>query len=156
MGVLSKLARRENRIVHGFDSFEGLPEEWIKDKKNNITVPVGAFKPDSLPHTPGVKYQIGLFENTISKWIQEYPGMIAFLHIDSDLYSSCVTVLELFNRQIVPGTIITFDEIFRGLWYPEWREGEYKAFNEWKEKYDRKAFELNRTEFGEASFRILK
>ena len=152
MRVLSNLI--DNKLVYGFDSFEGLPEEWVMQKETRV-IPAGAFKYDP-PRIHGVKYRIGLFENTIPKWIEDCPGMIAFLHIDSDLYSSCVTILELLNKQIVPGTVIVFDEMFEGLFYTEWREGEYKAFNEWMKKHDRKVFELDRTEYGEASFRIIQ
>ena len=152
MRMLFKLI--DNRLIYGFDSFEGLPEEWVMQKETKV-YPAGAFKYDP-PNISGVEYRIGLFEDTIPKWIEDCPGMIAFLHIDSDLYSSCVTVLELLDKQIVPGTVIVFDEMFEGLFYTEWREGEYKAFNEWMERHDRKVFELNRTEYGEASFRIIK
>jgi predicted O-methyltransferase YrrM len=153
MRLLARLSSDDGRVVYGFDSFDGLPDDWVKDKENK-TVPAGAHKQSSPPEIMGAKYRIGLFESTLPKWTQECPGMIALLHIDSDLYSSCVTVLESLNKQIVPGTIIVFDEMFEGYWYPEWREGEYKAFNEWKEKYNRKAVEVNRTDFGEATFCI--
>ena len=57
----------------------------------------------------------------------QHPGPVAFLHLDVDRYSSTRTVLELLGDRIVPGTVIAFDEFFN---YPGWREGEYRAFNE--------------------------
>ena len=58
---------------------------------------------------------------------QQYPGPVAFLHLDADLYSSTRTVFDLLGDRIVPGTVIAFDEFFN---YPGWREGEYRAFDE--------------------------
>jgi len=153
MRWLARLA--EGKTVHGFDSFEGLPEPWVMCAKTNWVVPKGSFKYDP-PDISKVVYHVGLFEDTIKKWKDEYPGMIAFMHIDSDLYSSCVTVLEELNRQIVPGTVIVFDEMFESIRYKNWEQDEYKAFNEWKQKHNRKVYELGRTEFGESSYRILK
>jgi hypothetical protein len=53
--------------------------------------------------------------------------MLAFLHVDADLYSSTRTIFELLGDGIVAGTVIAFDEFFN---YPGWCEGEYKAFME--------------------------
>ena len=55
------------------------------------------------------------------------------MYIDCDLYSSTITILENFHSRIKTGTIIVFDEYFN---YPEWQEGEYKAFTEYIERSD--------------------
>jgi predicted O-methyltransferase YrrM len=143
-----------NRRIYAFDSFLGLPEDWaISDE---WTVLAGTWNSTTpIPHT-NVKYVIGWFADTIPKWKETHSESIAFMHIDCDLYSSTVTILTELNDQIVPDTIIVFDEIYESPKYKNWEHGEYKAFNEWLEKFDRKAQELNRTEFGEATFRILK
>ena len=49
------------------------------------------------------------------------------MHMDADLYSSTKTVFDILGDRVVPGTVIVFDEFFN---YPGWREGEYKAFQE--------------------------
>ena len=82
--------------------------------------------------------------------------MISFMHIDSDIYSSAVTILTELNHQIVPGTILVFDDMYGTERYQNWQNGEYKAFEEWKAEYKRKVHEIDRTEDGEASFRVLK
>ena len=43
------------------------------------------------------------------------------------MYSSTRTIFELLKDKIVSGTVIVFDEYFN---YPDWENGEYKAFNE--------------------------
>jgi predicted O-methyltransferase YrrM len=154
MRWLAKLVDR-TMLIHGFDTFEGLPEPWVMNTAEGLVVPAGSFKYDP-PNIHGVRYHIGLFKDTIKQWRTRYPGMIAFIHIDSDLYSSCVTVLEELNKQIVPGTVIVFDEMYETVMYKDWQEGEYKAFQEWQKTYNRKVYELGRTEYGESSYRILE
>ena len=49
------------------------------------------------------------------------------LHLDADLYSSTQTVLDVFGSQIVPGTIILFNEYWN---HPTWKKHEYRAWQE--------------------------
>jgi predicted O-methyltransferase YrrM len=108
--------------VHGFDSFDGLPEDWKQGHEK------GTFALASLPEVqPNVRLHKGWFKDTIPVFREQHPGQIAFLHIDADLYSSTRTIFELLADAIVAGTIIAFDEFFN---YPGWSEGECKAFME--------------------------
>ncbi len=116
--------RLPGRRVYGFDSFEGLHEPWINHNE-------GAFKVDGLPAVPeNVTLIKGLFQDTSAGFLADHPGDIAFLHIDSDLYSSCKYILDTYCSRIVPGTIIVFDEFYN---YAGWTRGEAKAFREWCE-----------------------
>ena len=56
---------------------------------------------------------------------------MALLHVDSDLYSSAVTVLNTLNHQLVEGTVIVFDEYMN---YPGWQLDEFKAWQEFVSK----------------------
>ena len=49
------------------------------------------------------------------------------MNIDCDIYKSTKTVLELLAEQIIPGTVIAFDEYIGNT---SWREDEFKAFQE--------------------------
>ena len=115
--------RLGNSIVYGFDSFEGLPEDWRPHVK------AGHFKVDKLPVVrSNVRLIRGWFHQTIPIFLEQYPQPAAYLHIDSDLYSSAKTVLDLFAPRIRAGTVIVFDEFFN---YPGWqKQGEFKAFEE--------------------------
>ena len=148
------LANFANKPIHGFDSFKGLPEDWVLSE--DLTYPAGSFACDEPKEFDNVTYHVGMFEDTLPIWSEQYPGMIAFLHIDSDLYSSCVTILDALNHQIVPTTIIVFDDIFETPDYKYWERGEYKAFNEWLNMHDRTAHQLAKGPRGQAVFRILK
>jgi len=149
---LVSLAHKNQRIF-GFDSFEGLPEDWVMSE--DITVPAGAFECE-IPDIEGAELRLGLFSESLPTWKTEHPGRIAFLHIDADLYSSAVTILEELNDQIVPGTVIAFDDMFESLRHQYWEQGEYKAFQEWQKTYDRKVYKLFDTELEQASFRIIQ
>lgn len=110
-----------SRHFYGFDSFEGLQESWIFSRP-------GAFQMEALPKVrDNVTLVKGFFDTSLPPFLDEHDGPCAFIHVDSDLYSSCVTIFELLKQRIVPGTIILFDEFYN---YPGWKEGEYKAFNE--------------------------
>ena len=134
----------------GFDSFEGLPEPW---KFNDEEVyEKGDMKFDPPFQRPNVTYVKGWFADTIPVWKETYKADIAFLHIDSDLYSSCKTVLTELNDQIVPGTIILFDELLN---YPYWKDGEWKALQEWIEEYDRELVSIGK-HYTQAAYKVIR
>ena len=60
-------------------------------------------------------------------FLDQHDGPVAFVHIDSDLYSSAKTILDNLAPRIEPGTIIVFNEYFN---YPNWKQHEYRAFQE--------------------------
>lgn len=120
--TINHIASRTPHTIHGFDSFEGLPETW----RTGFTK--GAFRMDGLPKVrENVQLHKGWFDESLPGWAEAHPGPIAFLHMDADLYSSTKTVLDILGDRIVPGTVIQFDEFFN---YPGWQDGEFKAFNE--------------------------
>ena len=111
-----------DKIIYGFDSFEGLPEDWRTGFEE------GTFKRINLPKVnSNVKLVKGWFNDTLPKFVEEHNEKCAFIHIDCDLYSSTKCVFDLLEDKIVSGTIIVFDEYFN---YPDWQNGEYKALQE--------------------------
>ena len=124
-GTIRFMARRVGpRVIHGFDSFEGLPEGWA-----GYNLGRGAFQRGGrLPRVPqNVRLHRGWFDKTLPDWLTSHPGPVAFVHIDCDIYSSTRTIFTLLGDRIVPGTIILFDEYFN---FPNWEQHEYKAFRE--------------------------
>ena len=155
----------------GFDSFEGLPEDWDMGQK---MVKKEAFdRGGELPEvTENVSLVKGYFDTTISQWLKEKAEhgyerpkpeneSISYLHIDSDIYSSCVTIFENLNDYIKPGCIIRFDELscwryifqeaspskLQRVFYTTWADHEWKALNEWLQNHDRKVAPLCRNWF---------
>jgi len=124
-GTIRYMARRiGRRTIHGFDSFEGLPEAW-----SGFNLGGKAFDREGrLPRVPdNVVLHRGYFDASLPKWLDEHPGPIAFMHLDCDLYSSTKTILKLTAPRLVPGTVILFDEYFN---FPNWEQHEFKAFQE--------------------------
>ena len=158
---INKIATRfpENNI-HGFDSFEGLPEDWIKGKDNGKLNKKGTFSLDGhLPEVlPNVKLYKGWFDSTLPKWIEDHEGDVSILHIDSDLYSSAITILSLLNNQIKSGTLILFDELstFGAEYkYSNWTEHEWKALIEWCDTYDRDYDIIARSSNKQAAIKVI-
>ncbi len=127
--TINFIAGRTPRTVHGFDSFEGLPEQWG-------AVPAGRFTTggDMPAVRENVQLHKGWFDETLPEFVGGQSQPVAFLHIDCDLYSSTKTILWTLKDLIVPGTVIVFDEFIN---YPYWREHEYKAFREFCAECDR-------------------
>ena len=61
---------------------------------------------------PGARLVAGLFEDTLPAFLAETDDAIAFLHVDSDLYSSAKTVLDLTGDRLAPDAVLVFDEFF--------------------------------------------
>jgi len=124
--TINKIAERvsECTTVHGFDSFEGLPQDWWGPYRKGLFDTKGG-----LPHVrANVELHQGWFDATVPQFAAQHPETpIAFLHVDCDLYSSTKTIFDCLGKRLRPGSIIVFDEYFN---YPGWREHEYKAFQE--------------------------
>ena len=105
-----------------------------------------------------VKLYKGWFEDTIDPWKEQNNDWIAYLHIDSDLYSSAKTVLTKLNDRIVPGTLIVFDELinFRLMQKMNtWSQHEWKALMEWQFEFKREVSPVARTSMNQVAFRVL-
>jgi hypothetical protein len=144
-----------HRTIFGFDSFEGLPERWVRSHDGKRFTEKGDFAISKLPEVKdNVKLIKGWFSETIPTWKESYKNNISLMHIDCDLYSSALTILESLNNRIIPGTIIIMDELCDwnkdGI-YETWREGEWKALNDWIELYNREIIPLSRTDWLEGS-----
>ncbi len=122
---LRHLANNSSRPFQGFDSFEGLPENWdgTFERKGKFS------RGGSLPEVPGnVTLHKGWFDQTLPAFLTTHPNdPVAMLHVDCDIYSSTVTIFRELGPRLVPGSIIVFDEYFN---YPNWQRHEFKAFQE--------------------------
>ena len=124
---LRVIADAAGQEVHGFDSFEGLPQGW-----NNA--PAGVLGCDlELPQVPDtVQLHAGWFAQTLPEFVAEGVPPVRFLNLDSDIYSSTREVLWALAPGIGPGTILVFDEFIGNR---SWADDEYKAFIEFAQAF---------------------
>ena len=88
------------QTIYGFDSGE-IPDKIFR----------GANVIHGTPYqdwNPNITLINGLFDDTLPDFAVEHAGLVAFMHINCDLYSSCEMILQTFTGRIVPGTIICF------------------------------------------------
>lgn len=120
-------AHRDDGRVYGFDTFTGLPETW------RAGFAAGAFDDvGELPEVPGAELVVGLFDDTLPGFLAAHPGPVDFLHVDSDLYSSAVTVLAALGPRLRAGSIVLFDEFLN---FPEWEQHEARAWWEYADRH---------------------
>ncbi len=106
---------------YGFDTFDGLPENW-----NNLRK--GTFSTNGLiPKINGGKFIAGKFQDTLPTFFSEPRPMASIINFDADLYSSTICALNYSKPIIDQHTILIFDEF---IIYADWENHEYKALNE--------------------------
>ena len=119
---IRQLASLTSKPLYGFDSFEGLPEDWHQESKEVYSTK------GKIPKMPAhVTLIPGWFEETLPLFLEKHEEDVALINIDCDIYSSTKTVLDLLSPRIKKGTIILFDEYIGNLY---WEEDEHKAFME--------------------------
>ena len=119
--IWSQLLRNPLSSLHGFDSFEGLPEAWNTLSKEKFDVK------GALPQfdDPRIILHKGWFHETLPGFVvPEHERLL--LNLDADLYLSTRYVLDTLQEAVCPGTIIIFDEFND-------RQHELKAFSEFLE-----------------------
>jgi macrocin-O-methyltransferase TylF-like protien len=105
--------------LHGFDSFRGLPSDWLLDR------PAGSFSTGGTPpdlDDPRVQFHVGWFADTLPAFALPVHERLV-VSLDADLYSSTVTVLDFLRDRLSDGTFLYFDEFNH-------RADELRAFEE--------------------------
>jgi O-methyltransferase len=112
----------------GFDTFEGLPEDW------SPATPKGSFtQRGQVPdfHDSRVRIYRGLFQETLPEFLRTFKaGPRLVVHHDSDLYSSVLYCLTKMDELCVKGTLLIFDEFTDAL-------HEFRAFEDYTKSYGR-------------------
>jgi hypothetical protein len=113
----------------GFDSFEGLQEQW-SGMAPAKTFDLGGKLPRVRPNVALVK---GWFAESASRWKAENAGaeIPLLVHVDCDTYAATVDVLEFCSDYVEHGLVIHFDDYFG---FPHWRNAGFKALQEIAEK----------------------
>lgn len=133
--------KNDKRNIYGFDSFQGLDEDWygVKERKHKSWSMFGQT-PSNL-HSRA-RLSVGLIQVTLKPFLENQNSKIAFIHIDTDTYTPAKIVLEECKDYMPNGCVVLFDEL---IGYPNWENHEYKALKEVlkDEEYSFKAFADN-------------
>ncbi len=119
---IRQLAELASQPIHGFDSFEGIPEDWHDEGKGSYSTK------GVIPKVPNnVTLHQGWFDETLPSFLNQNFEPVRLINIDCDIYTSTITILDLLASRIQSGTVIIFDEYIGNQ---HWREDEFKAFQE--------------------------
>jgi hypothetical protein len=135
----ARFLKMEKAEFYAFDSFRGLPS--TKAEEDGI-FQAGSFATSRSDFLRIVKSQSGVrleddhviegfYAHSLTSQLQSRMPKAGAVHIDVDLYSSTVEVLEFIKPLIVVGTVLLFDD-----WYcfaPDARRGEMRAVKEFRE-----------------------
>jgi len=106
---------------YGFDTFEGIPEDWHDTKSGSYS------SGGNIPQIKGGEFIVGKFEDTLPGFFAEPRPMASVINFDADLYSSTICALNFSKPVIDQHTILIFDEFIMNK---NWEKDEYKALNE--------------------------
>lgn len=115
----SERLRNPQATLHGFDSFEGLPEDWSPHLPKG-SLSVGGVAPRF--EDPRISVHVGWFQETLPDF-EIPPHERLVVHLDADLYSSTKLALDALADAIRPGDILMFGQIHQ-------KHHELRAFEE--------------------------
>ncbi len=126
--------RGQDFMFYGFDSFEGMPPSEVDQNKDWFP---GAYKASleevekNLVENGAVMDRIvltkGFFSKDLFSRFDSWKPPAVVL-VDSDIYESCVEVLDFIGPRCVPGTVIVFDDFHSSV------NGETRALREFEQK----------------------
>jgi O-methyltransferase len=95
-------------LFRGFDTFEGLPENWGGYKKGDM-----AFNQMELTDNRAAFIR-GIFQESLHPFIESNSSLLKskpkLIHLDADLFSSTIFVLSQLYPYLQKGDLIFFDE----------------------------------------------
>ena len=95
-------------LFRGFDTFEGLPEDWGGFKKGAM-----AFEQTQV-NDGRAEFIKGIFQDSLFPFIESNKSLLStkpkIIHMDADLFSSTIFVLSQLYPYLKKGDIIFFDE----------------------------------------------
>ena len=121
-------ANNNSRTVFGFDSFQGLSENWAGYSLLRSRFDRGGRMPKVRSNVQLIKGWVDdTYTGFLDKEIANHDNQIAFIFLDMDTYTPTKYVLEKSLPYLREGSIVAFDEL---LGYTGWRENEFKALME--------------------------
>jgi hypothetical protein len=92
---------------YGFDTFEGLPENFGPFAKGSMAVALESLNIND----PRASFYKGLFQDTLVPFLEQYKSdRKKLIHLDADLFSATIFSLSQLYRFLNDGDILLFDE----------------------------------------------
>ena len=126
INLFSKQLKNIHGTIYGFDTFEGLTEDWL----THVFFPKGSLSlKNKLPKVAKNAILIkGKIQDTLDNFLKDnLKKKILFAHMDMDTYASTKFALAKIKPFLEKGSVILFDEFYG---YPNWQQEEYKALTE--------------------------
>ena len=112
---------------YGFDTFTGLPENWVF-KNGSVAQKAGTYTSDgNVPKIKGGEFIVGKFEDTLPVFFSETRPIASVINFDADLYSSTICALNFSKQVMDKDTILIFDELIIN---ESWEQDEFRALSE--------------------------
>ncbi len=141
INLFAKILKKSKSKIYGFDSFEGLNEDWVGTRMTKKFFSNNGKIPKIEKNCFIVK---GKVQNTLGEFLKKKRNIkINFLHMDLDTYPSTKFVLQKIKKYLVNDAIILFDELYN---MEGWKVGEFRALTEVfkKKQYKYLAFSSDR------------
>jgi hypothetical protein len=103
----AKELKHEYTRFYGFDTFEGLPEDWGIYKKGSFSTQ------GEIPvmNDTRVEFKKGMFQQTLQPFLSSFDNSRKnIIMLDADLYSSTLFALTSFAAYLKKNDILIFDE----------------------------------------------
>ena len=126
MGVSFRYLKSRITAGYGFDTFEGLPEDWGAEKKGSYS------SRGEIPILENSIFVKGKFKDTLPKFFSEKREIACLINFDADLYTSTKCALENCISVIDAETILIFDEFFM---HETWKSDEALALQEFCQQH---------------------
>lgn len=112
----------------GFDSFEGLPEDWNRHRPKGV---FGRFGEPPRVDDARCSFEVGWFRETVPRFFRrlDRKNVPIVVHCDADLYSSTLIVLAQAVPYLRSGDMVLFDEFSDSM-------HEFRAFEDCFASYE--------------------
>lgn len=103
--LLYELCERQNRGLHLFDTFSGMPYQGVDDHHKTGDF-ADCYLDEIKKALPKAHFHVGIFPETLPVDLKD----IAFIHFDMDQYQAAKDVKAHLWERMVPGGILFIDD----------------------------------------------
>lgn len=117
----------QERVVWGFDAFEGIRDSWSKTDRPAGSMTLDGKVPPALVDHPKIEIVVGWVEDTLPDFLEKRLDSVGLVHFDMDVFIPTRFALEAVKPRLNPGAIIVFDDYFGFI---GWENHSHRAMTE--------------------------